>query len=163
TIFTDGYNAVADGIAAGILARKGEVYFANVPSLYLLKDTKNGGYADSTNVLATGFGVHYQLPGHDLHCPLLGLGGRSFYSRGAVAGGEFVAHRSGTPGGVVPAAGGLCGAGPFGHCVLSRHGIGRSVQRSLLHVRFPRRDEQRRLDGAIQAQGSLVRGGGEEA
>jgi quinoprotein glucose dehydrogenase len=82
TIFTDGYNAAADGVAAGILARKGEVYFANVPSLYLLKDTKNGGYADSKKVLATGFGVHYQLLGHDLHGLRMGPDGRLYFSIG---------------------------------------------------------------------------------
>jgi quinoprotein glucose dehydrogenase len=82
TIFTEGYNAVADGIAAGILARKGEVYFANVPNLYLLKDTKNGGYADSKKVLASGFGVHYQLLGHDLHGLRMGPDGRLYFSIG---------------------------------------------------------------------------------
>src|SRR5258707_5246945 len=81
-LFSDGYHAVADGIAAGILARKGEVYLANIPSLYLLKDTKGDGHADQKKVLATGFGVHYQLIGHDLHGLRMGPDGRLYFSLG---------------------------------------------------------------------------------
>jgi quinoprotein glucose dehydrogenase len=81
-IFSDDYHAVADGIAAGILARKGEVYLANIPSLYLLKDTKGDGHADSKKILATGFGVHYQLIGHDLHGLRMGPDGRLYFSIG---------------------------------------------------------------------------------
>ena len=81
-IFSDDYHAVADGIAAGILARKGEVYLANIPSLYLLKDTKGDGHADEKKVLATGFGVHYQLIGHDLHGLRMGPDGRLYFSIG---------------------------------------------------------------------------------
>jgi quinoprotein glucose dehydrogenase len=82
TIFTDGYHDPADGVAAGILARKGQVYFANIPSLYLLKDTTGDGKADSKKVLATGFGVHYQLLGHDLHGLRMGPDGRLYFSIG---------------------------------------------------------------------------------
>jgi quinoprotein glucose dehydrogenase len=81
-IFSDGYNAVADGIAAGILARKGEIYFADIPSLYVLKDNKGDGHADEKKVLATGFGVHYQLIGHDLHGLRMGPDGRLYFSIG---------------------------------------------------------------------------------
>ncbi len=82
TIFTDGYNTIESGLAAGILARKGQVYFANIPNLYLLKDTKGDGKADSSTVLASGFGVHYQFLGHDLHGLTMGPDGRLYYSIG---------------------------------------------------------------------------------
>lgn len=82
TIFSDNYHDVADGVAAGILARKGEVYLANIPSLYLLKDTNGDGKADSKKILATGFGVHYQLLGHDLHGLRMGPDGRLYFSIG---------------------------------------------------------------------------------
>jgi quinoprotein glucose dehydrogenase len=81
-VFVDDFHDVADGVAAGILARKGEVYLANIPSLYLLKDTTGDGKADSKKILATGFGVHYQLLGHDLHGLRMGPDGRLYFSIG---------------------------------------------------------------------------------
>src|SRR5688572_2341064 len=38
TVFSEGYHNIADGLAAGVLARKGDVYFANIPDLWLLRD-----------------------------------------------------------------------------------------------------------------------------
>src|SRR5580658_10941228 len=63
-VFSDGFNRAEDGIAAGVLARKGNVYFACIPDLYLLKDSKNVGTADVKESLATGFGIHVQFIGH---------------------------------------------------------------------------------------------------
>ena len=40
SVFADGFNRPEDGLAAGVLARKGNVYFTCIPDLYLLKDTK---------------------------------------------------------------------------------------------------------------------------
>jgi quinoprotein glucose dehydrogenase len=81
-IFSDDYHNVADGLAAGILARKGSVYLANIPSLYKLTDTTGDGHADLKQVMATGFGVHYQLLGHDLHGLRMGPDGRLYFSIG---------------------------------------------------------------------------------
>ena len=82
TIFTDGYHEVADGVAAGLLARKGEVYFANIPRLYKLKDASGAGKADQKSTLFEGFGIHYQLIGHDLHGLIMGPDGRLYFSIG---------------------------------------------------------------------------------
>ena len=82
TVFADGYNRAEDGIAAGVLARKGNVYFTCIPDLYLLKDTKHEGKADVKQSLATGFGIHVQFIGHDLHGLRMGPDGKLYMSIG---------------------------------------------------------------------------------
>src|SRR5207253_9842432 len=39
TTFAEGFNSPLDGIGAGVLARKGLVWYANIPNLWLLRDT----------------------------------------------------------------------------------------------------------------------------
>src|SRR6267378_2181816 len=56
TIFADGFNTPLDGIGAGVLARQGNVWYANIPNLWLLRDTNNDGVADIRNSLHYGFG-----------------------------------------------------------------------------------------------------------
>jgi quinoprotein glucose dehydrogenase len=82
TVFADGFNRAEDGIAAGVLARKGNVYFTCIPDLYLLKDTKNEGHVDEKKSLATGFGIHVQFIGHDLHGLRIGPDGKLYMSIG---------------------------------------------------------------------------------
>src|SRR5688572_13145514 len=41
TVFADGFNTAADGIASGVLSRDGNVYFAYIPNLWLLQDKNN--------------------------------------------------------------------------------------------------------------------------
>jgi len=82
TIFSKGYNRPEDGLAAGVLARKGNVYLTNIPDLYVLKDTKGEGVADVKKSLATGFGVRVQFIGHDLHGLRMGPDGRLYFSIG---------------------------------------------------------------------------------
>src|SRR5947208_3569604 len=57
TVFAEGFNTPLDGIAAGVLARKGTVWFANIPNLWLLRDTNGAGVADFRESLHYGFGV----------------------------------------------------------------------------------------------------------
>ncbi|MCI0700083.1 MAG: HEAT repeat domain-containing protein, partial [Planctomycetia bacterium] len=82
SVFADGFNRPEDGIAGGVLARKGNVYFACIPDLYLLKDTKGENKADEKKSLATGFGVHIQYIGHDLHGLRMGPDGKLYMSVG---------------------------------------------------------------------------------
>ncbi len=82
TVFAKGFNKLKDGVAAGVLARKGQVYFTCIPDLYLLKDTKNVGVADVKTSLATGFGIRAQFLGHDLHGLRMGPDGRLYFSIG---------------------------------------------------------------------------------
>src|SRR6266852_1134772 len=63
TVFADGFHSAADGIGAGVLARKGNVYFTCIPNLWLLKDTKDTGKADVRKALSTGYGVHVSFYG----------------------------------------------------------------------------------------------------
>src|ERR1051326_682124 len=46
TVFAGGFKSAATGIGAGLLARKGSLYYTNIPDLWLLKDTKGNGTAD---------------------------------------------------------------------------------------------------------------------
>lgn len=81
-IFAEGFNEPLSGIAAGVLARKGAVYLTNIPDLWLLKDTKNAGSADSKTSLARGFGIRTAYLGHDLHGLRIGPDGRLYFSIG---------------------------------------------------------------------------------
>jgi len=80
--FAAGFNHIPDGIAAGVLARGGQVWFASIPELWRLKDTNGDGKADERAALHTGYGVHISFIGHDLHGLILGPDGRLYFSIG---------------------------------------------------------------------------------
>ena len=82
TVFADGFHHAADGIGAGVLWRKGELYYTCIPDLWRLRDTKGTGKADEKKSLATGFGVHVAFLGHDLHGLRMGPDGRLYFSIG---------------------------------------------------------------------------------
>src|SRR4029077_6052286 len=67
TVFADGFNRAEDGIGAGLLARKGDVFFTCIPALWLLRDPRGEGKADVRKSLSHGYGVHVSFIGHDLH------------------------------------------------------------------------------------------------
>ncbi|AMV36476.1 PVC-type heme-binding CxxCH protein [Planctomyces sp. SH-PL62] len=81
-IFAEGFDGPETGIAAGVLARKGDVYFANIPDLWLLRDTDGDGKADVRKSLHTGYGVHVGFLGHDLHGLIFGPDGKLYFSIG---------------------------------------------------------------------------------
>jgi quinoprotein glucose dehydrogenase len=81
-VFADGFRKLEDGTAAGVLALGGDVFFANIPNLWLLRDEDNDGKADTRKALHTGFGVHFNISGHDLHGLRLGPDGRVYFSVG---------------------------------------------------------------------------------
>ena len=82
TLFAEGFNDVADGTGASVLARRGDVYFACIPSLWLLRDTNGDGQADFRQALHTGYGVRVAFHGHDLHGLCFGPDGKLYYSIG---------------------------------------------------------------------------------
>jgi quinoprotein glucose dehydrogenase len=82
TVFADGFNDPASGIGAGVLARKGDVYYTCIPGLWKLRDTRGDGHADKRKLLHDGYGVHVGFLGHDLHGLKFGPDGRLYFSIG---------------------------------------------------------------------------------
>ena len=82
TVFADGFNDPAAGIGAGVLARKGDVYYTCIPGLWKLRDTRGDGRADERKLLHDGYGVHVGFLGHDLHGLKFGPDGRIYFSIG---------------------------------------------------------------------------------
>ena len=85
-MFAEGFNRLQDGSAAGILARRGDVWLTCIPSLYRLRDLDGDGRTDRSpeerQVLSTGYGVRVAYRGHDLHGLTLGPDGRLYFSLG---------------------------------------------------------------------------------
>lgn len=81
-VFAGKFNDVLDGIAAGVFAYEGTVFFACIPKIYALRDTDGNGEADVRAVIQDGFGVHVSLSGHDLNGFVLGPDGRIYGSLG---------------------------------------------------------------------------------
>jgi quinoprotein glucose dehydrogenase len=82
TVYSDAYNDVLDGTAAGVYFFEGSLYFACIPKIYKLQDTNNDGVADEKKVVEEGFGVRISLSGHDMNGFTLGPDGRIYGSIG---------------------------------------------------------------------------------
>ncbi|MCX7700715.1 MAG: PQQ-dependent sugar dehydrogenase [Gemmataceae bacterium] len=82
SIFADGFKTAASGIGSGLLARGGSVWYANIPDLWLLRDTHGKHRADVRESLHYGYGVHVAFLGHDLHGVVMGPDGRIYFSIG---------------------------------------------------------------------------------
>ncbi len=80
SIFADGFNSELDGIASGVLARNGKVWFTNIPSLWLLTEQPNA--KPKREELLRGFGVRFNFTGHDFHGLAIGHDGKLYYSIG---------------------------------------------------------------------------------
>lgn len=82
TVFAEGFREPEDGLGAGVLARRGDVYFTCLPKLWLLKDNDGDGKSDIRKALHDGFGIHVGFLGHDLHGLRIGPDGRLYFSIG---------------------------------------------------------------------------------
>jgi len=80
TIFAGGFNAILEGTGAGVLARQGNVWYTNIPHLWLLRDEDGDGQADLRKPLHAGYGVRVAFRGHDLHGLTFGPDGRLYFS-----------------------------------------------------------------------------------
>ncbi|HEU4779031.1 MAG TPA: HEAT repeat domain-containing protein [Steroidobacteraceae bacterium] len=92
--FADGFNSELDGIASGVLARRGQVWFTNIPSLWLLEEGADGKVKKTEQL--RGFGVRYNFTGHDFHGLAMGHDGKIYYTIG-----DRGAHVKGKEGQVV--------------------------------------------------------------
>jgi quinoprotein glucose dehydrogenase len=79
TVYADGFNEPLNGIAAGILARRGEVWFTNIPSIWKFSGERR---AETRTELSRGYGVRFSITGHDLHGLTWGPDGKIYFSFG---------------------------------------------------------------------------------
>jgi quinoprotein glucose dehydrogenase len=82
TIFADGFSGVAEGIGSGVLAHHGNIYYTDIPNLWLFRDENKDGEADSKKSLLHGFGVRVGFLGHDLHGLRIGPDGKLYFTIG---------------------------------------------------------------------------------
>jgi len=82
SIYADGFNTELDGIASGVLARKGKVWLTSIPELRLLEGIDAKGRAVSKKTVSRGYGVRFSITGHDLHGLVIGPDGRLYFSFG---------------------------------------------------------------------------------
>jgi quinoprotein glucose dehydrogenase len=79
TIYAEDFRSPMDGVASGVLPRRGEVWFTNIPSLWKLSGRDK---AETRTEVFRGFGVRFNYTGHDLHGLILGPDGRIYFSLG---------------------------------------------------------------------------------
>ncbi len=81
-VYADGFTTMLDGIASGVLAYNGNVWFTNIPNLWQFKGIRADGRAESQKSLSFGWGVRYSYTGHDFHGLSLGPDGRLYFTIG---------------------------------------------------------------------------------
>lgn len=79
TIYAGGFNSPLDGIASGVMARRGEVWFTNIPSVWKFTGKDK---AETRTEVTTGYGVRFNYTGHDLHGLTFGPDGKIYFSVG---------------------------------------------------------------------------------
>lgn len=82
TIFAEGFTRAEDGLASGVLARRGDVWFTNIPDLWWLRDRDGDGVADQRRALRSGFGIRSGFLGHDSHGLTFGPDGKLYFTIG---------------------------------------------------------------------------------
>lgn len=79
TVYADGFNGVTTGVAAGVAAHGGSVFFTCVPDVWRMDGDKDG-VAEKKEALLSGFGIHVVYSGHDMHGPKIGPDGKLYWS-----------------------------------------------------------------------------------
>lgn len=83
-VYATGFDDWYSGPGADVFCLNGDVWYTNIPDLWLLRDKDGDGVANEQErrVVATGFGTVYSFLGHDMHGLVLGLDGRIYFSIG---------------------------------------------------------------------------------
>ncbi|MEZ4330881.1 MAG: HEAT repeat domain-containing protein [Myxococcota bacterium] len=76
------WNEPLGGLIAGVEAREGTIWVANIPSILRILDRDYDGAAEEERELVRGFGVKTSLGGHDLHGFAWGPDGRLYVAIG---------------------------------------------------------------------------------
>jgi len=79
SVYADNFRTPLDGIASGVLARRGEVWFTNIPALWKFTGRDR---AETREEVFRGFGVRFNFTGHDFHGLVFGPDGRLYFSIG---------------------------------------------------------------------------------
>jgi quinoprotein glucose dehydrogenase len=79
TVYATGFNSPIDGIASGVLAHRGSVWFTSIPALWKFTGKDK---AETREALHRGYGIRFNFTGHDMHGLVLGPDGRLYYSIG---------------------------------------------------------------------------------
>lgn len=82
TVFAEGFNGVLEGTGAGVLSRRGQVYYTCIPKLWMLEDKNGDRQAENRTPLHHGYGVRVAFRGHDLHGLRFGPDGKLYFSIG---------------------------------------------------------------------------------
>ena len=81
-LFADGFHEALDGTGAGVIERKGTVWYTCIPHLWTLRDTDGDGKADERKIVQSGYGCRVAYRGHDLHGLRFGPDRRLYFSIG---------------------------------------------------------------------------------
>ena len=81
-LIADGFNDIVDGTGSGALWVDGDLWFTNIPHLWVIRDTDGDMVPDTRESLYEGFGVRTALRGHDMHGLAYGPDGRIYWSIG---------------------------------------------------------------------------------
>ena len=79
SVYADNFRGPLDGIASGVLARRGHIWFTSIPSLWHFTGKNQ---AVTRTELHRGYGVRFNFTGHDMHGLIFGPDGRIYYSIG---------------------------------------------------------------------------------
>lgn len=79
SVYAEGFRSPMDGVASGVLAHRGSVWFTNIPALWKFTGKDK---AETREELHRGYGLRFNFTGHDLHGLILGPDGRIYYSIG---------------------------------------------------------------------------------
>lgn len=82
TVFAENFATPLDGVASGVFARGKDVFFANIPNVWNLRDQDGDGVADQRRSISYGHGIRVGFLGHDLHGLVFGPDGKLYFSIG---------------------------------------------------------------------------------